>query len=299
MHKLQWFSALAIALSVHLAGAYAYIVLAPHSIEPSGASYAGEDGVEIGLGRTGSYADIAEKKAESPKPETLEPNLRQEDAPRGDTREEAREPEPVVKQIPAAALHIPEIEPARMPKPKQVVVRAEKRVAVKAPPVEEPPTQEPSLEELSVEKLLEQVPGRKPTSTPDTLESTRTDQKHGPRSPAVVRATGKGQRQKVGGKAGDPKSYFSELIAWLNQYKDYPAEVKKRKQQGVIVVAFTINRVGEVLSANVQQSSGYPLLDQAALDMLARASPLPPMPEWMPRERLNLAVPVEYSLITE
>ena len=288
MNKLQWFLALVMALSLHLAGAYAYIVLGPHSIEPSGASYAGEGGVEIGLGRRGSYADIAEKKAESPKPEAPEPDLRQEDAPREYVREEAQEPEPVVKQTPAAPPQTPEIEPMLVPKPKQVVVRAEKRVPVKEPPVEE----------SSVARLLEQAPARKPT-TPNTTESTQTDQKHGPRSQEVVRATGRGQRQRVGGKSGDPSSYFSELIAWLHQYKDYPAAVKKRKQQGVVVVAFTINRAGEVLVADVQQSSGYPLLDRAALDMLARASPLPPMPESMPRERLNLAVPVEYSLITE
>ena len=299
MNKLQWFLALVMALSIHLAGAYAYIVLGPHSTQPSGASYAGEGGVEIGLGRVGSYADIAEKKAESPQPEAPEPDLRQEDAVQKDVREETREPEPVVKPPPVPAPQTPEIEPMLVPKPKQVIVRAEKRVPVKEPLVEEPSVEESPIEEPPAERLLEQAPEQKPTTTPDTTESTSTDQKHGPRSPAVVRATGRGQRQRVGGKSGDSSSYFSELIAWLNRYKDYPAAVKKRKQQGVVVVAFTINRAGEVLGADVQQSSGYPLLDRAALDMLDRASPLPPMPESLPRERLNLAVPVEYSLITE
>ena len=88
-------------------------------------------------------------------------------------------------------------------------------------------------------------------------------------------------------------------MAWLNRYKDYPPEVKKRKQQGTVVLAFSINRAGEVLASRIRTSSGYPLLDRAALDMLARAAPLPPMPDSMPRERLHLAVPIEYSLITE
>ena len=65
------------------------------------------------------------------------------------------------------------------------------------------------------------------------------------------------------------------------------------------MVAFTIDRSGAVLASSVQHSSGYPLLDRAALDMLDRASPLPAMPESMPQQRLNLAVPVEYSLVTE
>ncbi len=88
-------------------------------------------------------------------------------------------------------------------------------------------------------------------------------------------------------------------MAWLDRYKDYPPEVKKRKQQGTVVLAFSIDRAGEVLAARIQTSSGYPLLDLAALAMLDLAAPRPPMPDSMPRERLHLAVPVEYSLITE
>ena len=115
----------------------------------------------------------------------------------------------------------------------------------------------------------------------------------------VLDASKRRRRQQRDDSPSDPNSYVGQLVAWLNQYKDYPAQLKKKKQQGVVVLTCTINRAGEVLGADVQQSSDYPLLDQAALDMLTRASPLPPMPESLPRERLNLAVPVEYSLITE
>ena len=111
------------------------------------------------------------------------------------------------------------------------------------------------------------------------------------RAVAALRADGKRHARRRGGRAGDPQNYFSRLVAWLDRYKDYPPEVKKRKQQGTVVLAFSIDRAGEVLAARIQTSSGYPLLDLAA--------PLPPMPDSMPRERLHLAVPIEYSLITE
>ena len=75
--------------------------------------------------------------------------------------------------------------------------------------------------------------------------------------------------------------------------------MKKKQQQGTVVLAFSIDRSGTVITSRVQESSGYPLLDQAALDMLARANPLPAMPDAMPRQRLRLAVPIEYSLVTE
>ena len=87
-------------------------------------------------------------------------------------------------------------------------------------------------------------------------------------------------------------------MAWLEQHKDYPAELKKQKQQGVVVLTFSINKNGEVLTAKIKKSSGFPILDQAALDMLAKADPVPAIPDSMNRDRLLLSIPIEYSLTT-
>lgn len=118
-------------------------------------------------------------------------------------------------------------------------------------------------------------------------------------SKAMIQATGTQQQQRSGGKKGNAKSYFAELMAWLNQHKDYPAEVKKQKQQGVVVLTFSINKNGEVMTAKVKTSSGHPRLDQAALDMLAQANPVPAIPDSMNRDSLLLSIPIEYSLITK
>ena len=293
MGKSYWFLAFVLAVFMHLAGAYAYIALAPERIAPSGASHAGEGGLEIGLGSMGSYAELTDTPADTPAPE---PDLGQTDTAQEDIPEEAPAPEPTRTPPPPVEPRMATIEPIPVPEPEQV--QAEKRAAVEEPPVEAPPPAEESPAEESVaERPPQPAPEQKPTRTPGTTEAPQTDRQSALRTAA--RPTGTGHSRRFGGKAGDPSSYFSALIAWLNQYKDYPAAVKKRKQQGVVVVAFTIDRSGAVLTSSVQHSSGYPLLDRAALDMLDRASPLPAMPESMPQQRLNLAVPVEYSLVTE
>jgi len=61
----------------------------------------------------------------------------------------------------------------------------------------------------------------------------------------------------------------------------------------------TIGRDGQLLASAIKQSSGHALLDQAALATLARAAPFPPIPDFVGRETLSIAVPIDYALITD
>ena len=64
------------------------------------------------------------------------------------------------------------------------------------------------------------------------------------------------------------------------------------------MLTFTISRRGELLSSRIVTGSGEPGLDQAALEMLQRSSPMPPLPDDLGLDQLTLTIPVEYSLIT-
>jgi protein TonB len=93
-----------------------------------------------------------------------------------------------------------------------------------------------------------------------------------------------------------PQKWQSQVIAHLNRMKKYPADARKRREEGVPRLQFTIDRAGRVLSARIIRSSGFPALDQAALDMINRASPVPAPPDTIPDSRITLTVPVNFNL---
>lgn len=86
------------------------------------------------------------------------------------------------------------------------------------------------------------------------------------------------------------------LRAHLERHKRYPAAAQFRRQQGVSVVRFVMDREGKVLSARLERASGYGLLDDEALALLERAQPLPPPPAEMTGERIELVAPVQFFL---
>lgn len=91
-------------------------------------------------------------------------------------------------------------------------------------------------------------------------------------------------------------SYLGSLLAHLNRYKQYPAEARAARIQGVVMLRFCINRQGKLLSAQIVKSSGKPALDRAAMAMIEQAQPLPEMPAAMVEETLDAVVPVHFSL---
>lgn len=104
------------------------------------------------------------------------------------------------------------------------------------------------------------------------------------------------QVETVAAPKVSPAKWQSRVLSWLNRHKRYPASAKSRRQEGLVQVAFTVDKGGRVTSSRVSRSSGVPALDQAALDMVRRASPVPAPPPEIAASALKLAVPVDFSL---
>ena len=91
-------------------------------------------------------------------------------------------------------------------------------------------------------------------------------------------------------------SWRDRLIAHLQRNKRYPDGAQSRREQGTAVLSFTIDRDGHVLARHIVRSSGISELDAEVLAMVQRAQPLPPFPPSMPQARMNLTVPIRFSL---
>lgn len=92
-----------------------------------------------------------------------------------------------------------------------------------------------------------------------------------------------------------PDSWEGRVLARIAMFRRYPGSARHAHEQGVVYVRFRMDREGHVLTASVVRGSGYPDLDQAALDTVRRADPLPSIPQDRPEE-LELAVPIEFYI---
>jgi protein TonB len=71
---------------------------------------------------------------------------------------------------------------------------------------------------------------------------------------------------------------------------------QRRRVQGVAYLRFAMDRSGKVLAAVLERSSGHGDLDDEVLALIKRAHPLPALPPEMAQDRLELALPVQFSL---
>lgn len=90
--------------------------------------------------------------------------------------------------------------------------------------------------------------------------------------------------------------YLAALRAWLERHKEYPSRARRRRIEGTALLVFVMDRSGKVLAQRIERSAGEPTLDRAALEMIDRAQPLPPLPDGLGGARLEIRVPVQFRL---
>ena len=116
--------------------------------------------------------------------------------------------------------------------------------------------------------------------------------------PAATAGTG----DTGSGTGDDPRvkeardGWYALIFADLARKKRYPREARQAGQEGTPTVRFTVDRRGRVSNVSITRSSGHDLLDDATIELIRRASPLPAMPRGMGRDNVTMSLPIEYEL---
>ncbi|EKM3482506.1 energy transducer TonB [Campylobacter jejuni] len=94
------------------------------------------------------------------------------------------------------------------------------------------------------------------------------------------------------------KSYQALLMAHLTKFKKYPQEAIMQKQEGVVRIRVSIDESGNVLSKELKKSCPYAALNDEALSLFKRASPLPKPPKEMLKngDKISFIMPIDYNI---
>lgn len=290
----HWTWAVCAAVFLHAAAAFA-ILWTPAS---PGARQIGVGGIDVSLGPAGGA-----------------PGAMATSQPLPAEAEQVEPPEAEKRSLPEEAESMPpDAQPVETVKPAEVVpvqmAKAVDPAPVKARPVETPPppkakpkppepkqVRSPSppepkpVAEPAEAKPVDSPPAEQVADLPPSLAGSQ-----GKAGDQAKPLAGSGDMTAGGGRAGAAADYMSVLQAWLEKHKEYPRAARLRRVEGTVLLYFVVGADGEVYVDRIEKTSGHRLLDEEAIAMIQRAKPLPPIPESMKRDRLEVLVPIQFFL---
>lgn len=227
-------------------------------------------------------AELVEPKREEPvAPEMVQPLPR-----------EVRETEDLKPNELQAVQPAPmrEPEPIALTKPLEVsVLEARppvKPIEVKSEPVEAKPVKKQKPKKARADR------GKTRQSKSNADSRRGANQKSSKAARSAVAGQG-GKRITAGGKALR-SNYIGKVVAKLRRAKRYPSSARARRLTGVVLLSFTLDASGGLVSSRVARSSGHAVLDQAALQLVRKVRGFPRIPPELGRKTMPLVVPLEY-----
>lgn len=184
--------------------------------------------------------------------------------------------------------------------------------------LEKQPQLKPVVQAMPVEKVSPQrsrpipVPKRKPvhvqpaavTPVPVTSDrphqATATAPRPADLSAAISGDQGVSRQTQIarsgGGEISAHGDYIAAVRKWLQEQKRYPRRARVRMIRGEAMLSFMLDRSGRVVSYELRKSTGHDVLDREVLAMIRRASPMPPFPPGLRREKMDFNVPVNFDM---
>ena len=177
--------------------------------------------------------------------------------------------------------------------------------AVQPQPLPEPPPPPPP--EIEIPKLepspapkpvvaLPQKPPPKPKPRPVERPPEAPPMPPPPAAPAIAAPPAPAAAPPAANAGAVRASWQTLVAAQLERNKRYPRLAQEQRQEGVVTLRFAVDRQGHVLSSQIAKGSSFSLLDEEVLALIQRAQPLPAPPPEVPGARIELTVPVQFSL---
>ena len=269
-----WIILFLLAIFLHLSVFYFYSTFKK---EDGGAETLGSQGITIGLKKISLPAAPPQKEVEVEKPKPIpKPVEKKQIKPKPKTETPKKPVKKVVKEKPKSI-------PKPLPIPEPVVVEEPEEIieeVVEPKQVAMTTTYEPKTD------IVEEI-----TNESEAVSSSSQEQSENITAETVLNLGG--------GNSVAKASYESQLLAWLEQHKRYPAIAKRRGQEGTVTFKITIDNTGRLLSYEIVNKSTYKSLNKAVEKMIRSASPMPPVPKEIQGEsgELTYTIPVSFDLI--
>jgi len=224
-------------------------------------------------------------------------------------------PEPVMRQPEPEAPPIPRAEIAPPPRPEPLP----EPVAVPKPEVWPEPRIEPKIE-IKPEPRVEPPPVERVEPLPEPRTEVRPEpqsvQRVEPTLPPVAAAPVQPAPVAVPVPPPVPprpaalkkepfvlnveprllQMFGQSISKEIKRYQKYPPLAQRRGWEGTAEVLLQIAADGKVSSITLGKSSGRSVLDDEALNMVRRASPLPQAPQNLRGRELTVTVPIVFKL---
>ena len=181
---------------------------------------------------------------------------------------------------PAVAEQKAKAEENALPKAEPIEDEQPERLVAPEAPVK-PPEKEPEVKAVPANASSESIASE--ASAAPTYETPQEST----RAAAPVQGTGaSAQRLRA--------TWQRQLLAHFDRNKRYPVNAAQLNAE--IILTFTLDRRGRVLSSNVVRGSGNAAFDDAALAMMKRSDPVPQPPPVVADEGLTFTLPVIFRV---
>lgn len=230
--------------------------------------------------------------ANQPAVETLPPEPSLEPDPAEVATESTPEPAPPVEVAPIAPPS-PEPPPLATPAETPQVAAEPRPPRDEPPPPRKDPPAKPEIAQVTPPRPVSSAPSPAPEKPPrkqrvsaaDLLASTRSEIDR--LSDEIDRHSEEqnlfGPRARVISASTQEYKYAAYQDAWRRKVErignlNYPEQARRDRIYGSLILIVGIDHQGQVTRIQVERSSGFELLDQAAINIVRLAAPFAPLP---------------------